>query len=212
MSSLLPRTFYLRPDVVQISRELLGKRLFTCLPLAPSGRGGNRRRILTGGTIVETEAYAGPEDGASHAHNNRRTPRTDIMFHAGGVAYVYLCYGMHALFNIVTNVEGIPHAILVRALEPTHGLEAMRQRRGKARVDRTLTAGPGCLARAMGITPRHSAESLAGPRIWLEDQPMALAPRHIQAGPRVGVAYAGAHARRPWRFRIRGNQWTSRPA
>lgn len=190
--------FYRRADVVRISRELLGQYLFT--------RIGDQG--LTGGRIVETEAYAGATDRASHAYGNRRTRRTAVMYSTGGVAYVYLCYGLHSLFNIITGVMGIPHAVLIRALEPTHGIPVMLRRRHKARLDRTLTAGPGALAQALGITVRHSGQSLLGNEIWLE-KGIALHPEQIVATPRIGVDYAGAHAKRPWRFRVRASAWTS---
>ena len=131
-SKKLPISFFLRSDVIRISKELLGKYLFTRF------QSGD----LTGGLIVETEAYAGAEDRASHAYGNRRTQRTDVMFHRGGVAYVYLCYGIHALFNIITNLEGIPDAILIRAIHPTHGLQVMLRRRGRKKLDYSLTSGP----------------------------------------------------------------------
>lgn len=194
----LPLDFYRRADVVRIGRDLLGQYLFTRI----GGRG------VTGGRIVETEAYAGATDRASHAYGNRRTRRTAVMYEAGGVAYVYLCYGLHSLFNIITGVEGIPHAVLIRALEPTHGIPLMIERRRKARLDRTLTAGPGALAQALGITVRHSGQSLQSNEIWLEQGP-ALRPAEIVATARVGVDYAGADAKRPWRFRVRESAWTS---
>lgn len=190
--------FYRSADVVQVSRDLLGQYLFTRI-------GGKE---LTGGRIVETEAYAGATDRASHAYGNRRTRRTAVMYSAGGVAYVYLCYGLHALFNIITNVENIPHAVLIRALEPTHGIPVMLRRRRKLRLDRTLTAGPGALARALGITVRHSGQSLLGNEIWLE-KGIELRPGEVVATTRVGVDYAGADAKRLWRFRVRASAWTS---
>ena len=202
--------FYRRADVVRISQDLLGQYLFTRIggQSLPAYGGAEGDQGLTGGRIVETEAYAGATDRASHAYGNRRTRRTAIMFEAGGVAYVYLCYGLHALFNIVTSVKGIPHAVLIRALEPTHGIPVMLQRRRKARLDRTLTAGPGALAQALGITVRHSGQSLQGGKIWLE-QGMKLPPKQIGSTTRVGVDYAAADAKLPWRFRVRASAWTS---
>jgi DNA-3-methyladenine glycosylase len=195
----LPVEFYRRDNVCAISRELLGKRLCTRLNGAP----------LTAGIIVETEAYAGPEDRASHAYDNRRTERTDVMFRSGGVAYVYLCYGIHSLFNVVTNVRGIPHAILIRAIEPTHGISTMlRRRRHKAPGPR-LSAGPGALSEALGIKTRHSGIRLTGKRIWIDDTGTHIPDADILCSPRVGVDYAGHHANRPWRFRIRTSRWTS---
>lgn len=186
--------FYRGEDVVRISQDLLGQYLFTRI-------GG---RIVTGGRIVETEAYAGATDRASHAYGNRRTRRTAVMYEAGGVAYVYLCYGLHSLFNIITGTVDVPHAVLIRALEPTHGIPRMLQRRCKLRLDRTLTAGPGALAQALGITVLHSGHSLLGNEIWLE-KGMTLSSKQIVASPRIGVEYAGPDAKRPWRFRVRAN-------
>ena len=197
----LSLAFYRRTDVVAISRELLGKYLFARVP----GVG------LAGGRIVETEAYAGPEDRASHAHGNRRTSRTEIMFHAGGVAYVYLCYGMHALVNVVTGIAGVPHAILLRAVEPTHGIDLMLARRGRKQVGRRLTGGPGMMSQALGIDTSCNGLSLRGGRIWIEDRGSDVAEEDIVASPRVGVDYAGADAAWPWRFRIRASRWTSLP-
>ncbi len=195
MAARLPLSFYRRADVVRISRALLGRYLFTRI-------GGNN---VTGGIIVETEAYAGATDRASHAYGNRRTRRTEVMFQAGGVAYVYLCYGLHCLFNIITNVDGVPHAVLVRGIFPTHGLDVMRaRRRGLARSDRLLAAGPGTLTQALGITLAQNGVSLLGDRVWLEDG-LDLPDRCIIAAPRVGVAYAGADAQKPWRFMLRGD-------
>ena len=195
----LPRSFYTGADVLAISRALLGKTLLTRI-----GSG------VTGGMIVETEAYAGREDRASHAHAGRRTPRTEVMYRIGGTAYVYLCYGIHALFNVVTNQEGEPHAVLIRAIEPTVGIPHMLRRRARERLDRTLTAGPGTLSRALGIDVRHTATDLTGhTTIWIEDRGVSPRPRDILASPRIGVDYAGPHAHRPWRFSIRDNPWVS---
>jgi DNA-3-methyladenine glycosylase len=108
----LPSEFYIRTDVVQVARDLLGKVLYTSF-----------NHEITAGIIIETEAYAGVTDKASHAYNNRRTARTEIMYRTGGTAYVYLCYGIHSLFNIVTSVEDNPHAVLIRGIEPLHGIE-----------------------------------------------------------------------------------------
>lgn len=191
-------SFYQRPDVIQIGQELLGLHLFTFFD-----------GCLTGGKIVETESYKGAEDKACHAYKNRRTPRTEVMFAKGGVAYVYLCYGMHHLFNIVTHEEGTPHAILIRAIEPLYGVETMLKRRKKQKVERPLTAGPGALSQALGIQRAHTGESLAGNSIWLEDVNGPTKADQIIASPRVGIAYAEEHATLPWRFRIKGSAWTS---
>ena len=191
MSKLL-REFYVRPSVVQIAKDLLGKYLLTLL-----------EDTATGGMIVETEAYAGPEDRASHAYNSRRTSRTEIMFHEGGVAYVYLCYGIHHLFNIVTNVEGIPHAILIRAIEPSDGIDQMLLRRNMKEVSPKLSGGPGTLTQALGIKTTHTQTDLTDEQIWLEDRGFLVPEDEIIAGPRVGVSYAGEDAENPWRFQLK---------
>jgi DNA-3-methyladenine glycosylase len=181
--------FYQRDDVILIAKELIGKALFSYI--------GN---TLTGGIIIETEAYRGPEDRACHAFNHRRTLRTEVMFHDGGVAYVYLCYGMHNMLNIVTATSGIPHAVLIRAITPTHGLETMLQRRNKMQMDRTLTNGPGSVCQAFGITRDHNGLSLQGPTLWVEDTDLKVDPLQIVVTPRIGIDYAGPDAKLPWRF------------
>jgi DNA-3-methyladenine glycosylase len=195
----LRKSFYLRSDVVGISRELLGKYLFT------RKKGG----AVTGGIIVETEAYSGPEDRASHAYGNRRTARNEIMFHVGGVVYVYLCYGIHSLLNVVTNREGIPHAILIRAVQPVRNPRLMLRRRKKKVLDRTVAGGPGALGAALGIDCSYNGKSLLGNEIWIEDRGDRVASRDVVASPRIGVAYAGPDAARRWRFRVRDSEWTS---
>ena len=185
----LTSSFYDRDDVVQISRELLGKVL--CTNLA----GGITRAIIT-----ETEAYAGVGDRASHAYGGRRTKRTEPMFAAGGIAYVYLCYGIHHLFNVVTGAADTPHAILLRAGKPLQGTAIMLQRRGKSRVEKSLLAGPGSLAKAMGITTALSGQSLLDNRVWIENHQFVVAESAIKSGPRVGVGYAQEDASRPYRF------------
>lgn len=187
----LRREFYLRGDVVGVARDLLGKVLCTRI----DGQ-------VTGAVITETEAYAGADDRASHAFGNRRTARTEPMFAAGGTAYVFLCYGMHYLFNVVVGKRDAPLAVLIRAGEPFAGVELMRQRRGMSQQGRPLLAGPGRLAQALGITTAYSGISLLGRRIWLEERGIAVTANDVVAGPRVGVAYAGEDAARPYRFRI----------
>ena len=185
----LNKKFYLRDDVVQISKELLGKYLFT-----------NFNGKLTGGIITETEAYNGIVDRASHAFGGRRTARTDIMFWEGGVAYVYLCYGIHSLFNVVTNKNNTPHAVLIRGIKPTHGIEVMLKRRKKKSVDRTLTNGPGSVAQALGIHYSHTGMSLLGKTIWIEDRLEKVDPLQIKRTKRIGVEYSGDSAHLPYRF------------
>lgn len=186
-----PLTFYRRPDVLQIGKELLGKLLFTKF----DGK-------LTGGIIIETESYKGAEDKACHAYKNRKTERTRVMFENGGVAYIYLCYGIHHLFNIVTHQEGEPHAVLIRALHPTQGIETMLQRRKKDNVTPALTGGPGTVSQALGIHTKHSGTSLIGDQIWIEDHGIEIPLDHILCSPRIGVDYAEEHALLPWRFHL----------
>ncbi len=199
-SRKLTASFFLRPDVIKISRDLLGKYLFT--------RIGNN--TVTSGMIVETEAYSSPHDRASHAYGNKYTKRTEVMYRRGPVAYVYLCYGLHWLFNITTNIEGIPHAVLIRAIQPVKGIDLMLERRGKKKYDYRLTSGPGAVAQALGICGRHSGASLIGREIWLE-KGIKVSPAMICASPRIGVSYAGKDACLPWRFYIRGNPCVCRP-
>ncbi|WP_295127894.1 DNA-3-methyladenine glycosylase [uncultured Chitinophaga sp.] len=194
----LARAFYEQQDVCKIAKSLLGKVLVTQF-----------NSLRTAGIIVETEAYAGVTDKASHASNGRRTARTEIMYADGGVAYVYLCYGIHHLFNVVTNKKDVPHAVLVRAVEPVEGIDVMMERTGKIRFDHTLTAGPGSLTRALGINTRHTGVVLDGDVIWIEDAPK-IPSAQIIAGTRVGVAYAKEDALLPYRFSIRNNPWVSK--
>lgn len=196
----LPQEFYQGDDVVAISRALLGKYLYTFINGA-----------VTGGYIVETEAYNGVIDKASHAFGNRLTPRTKTMFEQGGIAYVYLCYGIHEMFNVVTSVEGQPHAILIRAINPTDGLDIMQFRRNMPVVKPTITSGPGSVAKAMGISRAVNAVSLQGDTIWIEDRGLAFADDEVAAVPRVGVDYAGDDALLPYRFYVKGNPYVSKP-
>jgi len=195
----LPQSFYEREDVVLIARQLLGKVLVT-----------NFDGIYTSGKIVETEAYAGPHDRASHAYGNRRTARTEIMYSHGGTAYVYLCYGIHHLFNVVTYKKDVPHAVLIRGLEPLEGIEDMLARRGKELLQPSVTAGPGALSMAMGIHTRHTGLSLLGNEIWIEDRGIPVNEKDIVASTRVGVAYAREDAYLPYRFSIKGNKYVSK--
>lgn len=194
----LSRDFYLRDDVVAISNELLGKVLCTQID-------GDLTKII----ITETEAYAGVNDKASHAYGNKRTKRTEPMFGQGGTAYVYLCYGIHYLFNVVTNTRDIPHAVLIRAGIPLVGTEVMLRRRNKAQVDKSLLGGPGSLAKALGITTEHSGLSLLDSQIWIEDQGIEIADDAVLVAPRVGVDYAADDALRPYRFRLSAHQTES---
>lgn len=194
----LPREFYTRTNVITIARDLLGKLLV--VPAADGPR--------VSGLIVETEAYRGPKDRASHAYGGRRTNRTETMYGMGGTAYVYFVYGMYYQFNVVTNVEDIPHAILIRAVEPFEGFALMRERRG-AQPDRNLTSGPGKLCLALGIDRRLDRADLLGNEVWVEDRER-ISAQLIASGPRVGIDYAEEWKDKPWRFWIKGNPFVSR--
>jgi len=185
---------------LRVARELLGKRL-----VVPSETGAR-----ASGRVVEVEAYLGVEDRAAHSYGGRRTRRTETMYAAGGTAYVFFVYGMHHQFNVVTGPEGLPHALLVRAVEPEEGIELMRGRRPVSK-ERELTNGPGKLCRALGIDLTFDGEDLtkAG-RVWLEETGVKLKPEQIASGPRIGVAYAAEDALKPWRFWVEGNQYVSR--
>ncbi|WP_460678645.1 DNA-3-methyladenine glycosylase [Mucilaginibacter koreensis] len=196
----LPESFYTSTDVVSIARNLLGKYLFTRL----DGE-------VTGGIIVETEAYNGVIDKASHAYGNRITTRTQTMYAHGGIAYVYLCYGIHEMLNVVTSVEGQPHAVLIRAVEPTEGIDAMLYRRNMALVKPNITAGPGSVGKALGITRKLNGISLQSNELWIEDRDLSYPDEQIKTGPRIGVAYAGADALLPYRFFVKGNPYVSKP-
>lgn len=196
----LPKSFYQRTDVVQISRELIGKKLVS-----------NFNRQRTSGIIVETEAYLGEIDRASHAFGRRRTARTEVMFGEGGLAYVYLCYGIHYLFNVVVSPAGLPHAILIRALEPVEGIAEMLKRCKKTQLDYTLTSGPGNLTRALGITTQQTGDSLIrNSPVWIEETNVAVDESNIVSGTRVGVAYAKEDAFLPYRFTLKDNPFISK--
>lgn len=195
----LNESFYTRTDVVQVAKDLLGKVLVT-----------NINDVLTSGMIVETEAYAGVADKASHAFGGRRTKRTETMYAHGGTAYIYLCYGIHHLFNVVTNVADVPHAVLIRGIEPLEGIEDMLQRRRKPGLQPSLTAGPGALSEALGIKNVHDHKSLLGDTIYIEDRGINVHEEDIIKGTRVGVAYAKEDALLPYRFSIKGNRYVSK--
>ena len=190
--------FYQRSNVVAIAKELVGKILVT-----------NWKGIVTSGRIVETEAYAGVIDKASHASGGRRTARNEIMYAAGGYAYVYLCYGIHHLFNVVTNSEDEPHAVLIRAIDPIEGIEEMLLRTNKKKLDTTLTRGPGNVSKALGILTKHSGTSLMGDKIFIVEDETAFSRKEIAASPRIGVDYAGRDALLPYRFYVKGNPFVS---
>ncbi|WP_235921010.1 DNA-3-methyladenine glycosylase [Foetidibacter luteolus] len=195
---ILNQSFYQRGSVLQIAKDLLGKLLVTTF----NGQ-------LTAARIVETEAYNGVVDKASHAYNGRRTARTEIMYAPGGTAYVYLCYGIHHLFNVVTNIENIPHAVLIRAAEPVEGETVMLQRMGRQKADFSITRGPGNVSRALGIATKHTGLSLLEGDIFIADDGFVIKKAEILATPRIGVDYAGADSALPYRFIIQGNPYVS---
>ena len=196
----LPLSFYQRNDAVLVARELLGKHVYT-----------NIDGQLTGGVIVETEAYQGPEDRGSHAYNHRRTPRNETMFSAGGVVYMYICYGIHDMLNVVTGTVGSSHAVLIRAVDPRVGVDIMRERRNVFTEDARLCRGPGALAKALGLVKAHNGLNLLEDKIWIEDRGELIEEDDIIASGRVGMNFEGPYKTIPWRFYIRGNKNVSRP-
>jgi DNA-3-methyladenine glycosylase len=183
------KEFYLQDDVVKIAVNLLGKKISTLID-----------NKLTAGIVTETEAYAGITDKASHAYNNRRTQRNEVMYHEGGVAYVYLCYGIHYLFNIVTHKKNIPHAILIRSFCPVEGEKEMLRRTGKKNINKDFACGPGKVTKALGINYSHNGCSLTGNVIWLEDTGLKINKKDIRIDKRVGIDYAQEDAGLPYRF------------
>jgi DNA-3-methyladenine glycosylase len=196
-SKILKEAFYTRHDVVTIARELIGKVLVT-----------EWNGEKTSGRIVETEAYNGEIDKASHAFRGM-TKRTEVMFGGGGKAYVYLCYGIHQMFNIVTNKHGIPHAILIRALEPLEGIDIMLERTGKKVLDHTLTKGPGNVGKAMGFHTSQCGLSLQSDELYIVDDGFHVADEAVGISPRIGVGYADEDALLPYRFYVKGNPYVS---
>jgi len=188
---LLPNTYYLHHDVVFLAKDLIGKYLFTKV----DGQ-------LSGGMIIETEAYKGVEDRASHAYRGRRTLRNEMMYAQGGVAYVYLCYGIHSMLNVVTNHKDIPDAVLIRAIYATHGEELILKRTEKQQINLQVTNGPGKVTKALGITLADNGESFQNKRVWIEDRGFDISKVEIQNTPRIGISYAGTDALLPYRFNI----------
>lgn len=195
----LGRDFYLRDDVVQIAKELLGKIIITKFD-------GN----YTAGRIVETEAYAGVLDKASHAYGHRRTNRTEVMFGSGGVSYVYLCYGVHHLFNVVCNTKENPDAVLIRGIEPLQGMETMLTRSNKKQLDASLGRGPGNASKALGIITQHSGLSLQSKNLFLADD--GTNAFEMAVSKRIGIVYAGEHANWLYRFYVKDNPHVSKHA
>jgi len=191
----LSKTFYDRDDVTKIATDLLGKTLFC-----------ESDGIITSGKIVETEAYSYKEK-ACHAHLMKRTKRTEVLFAEPGTVYVYLCYGIHKLFNIVTNKKDIAEAVLIRAVEPLVGKEHMFERRGVKKV-KNLASGPGKLTQAMGIEMSFNRSNLFEEKLWIEDHNVTV--KNIESSPRIGVAYAEEDSHLPWRFTISESAYISK--
>jgi len=193
--NILPKSFYTHPDVVQVAKNLLGKVLITEFD-----------KRLTSGIIVETEAYAGITDKASHAHGGLRSKRTEIMYHEGGIAYIYLCYGIHSLFNVVTNIEGIPHAVLIRAIKPLEGINLMLERIGKNKLGKLSGIGPGRVCKLLGLHYSQTGTAITNDEnghpleIRIEDRGINYDESKIISTPRIGVGYAGEDAKLPYRF------------
>lgn len=194
----LPASFYGRSDVVAITKELLGKILVT-----------NFNDVVTAGRIVEAEAYNGPHDKASHSFGNRRTKRTEVMYASGGVAYVYLCYGIHQMFNVVTNVQDVPNAILIRALEPIIGTNAMLERSNKSVHGFDLTRGPGNVGKALALNTQHTGMSLQSDEVYIADDGLRYSDDEIGITTRIGVEYAAEDSLLPYRFIVKGNKYVS---
>lgn len=190
--------FYKRKNVVAIAKELVGKIVVTKFD-----------GLTTSGRIVEAEAYVAMIDKASHAFGGRRTAKNEHMYASPGTAYVYICYGMHQMFNIVTNEKDVPDAVLIRAVEPLEGINIMLQRTGKEKLDFTLTKGPGNVGKALGIFKKHSGLHLLDDEIYLADDGFELKENQIGISGRIGVASAGADALLPYRFYVRGNKYVS---
>jgi len=195
---VLPLSFYWDMHVTDVAKSLLGKLLIT-----------NFHQQLTIGRIVETEAYNGVEDRASHAFGGRYTPRTKTIYAQGGCAYVYLCYGIHEMFNVVTGSENTPHAILIRAIEPVTGIAIMQQRMGKNKADYSIGRGPGNVTKALGIHRQHNGRLLTETDLYIADDGFKVLPTDIVITQRIGVDYAGEDALLPYRFFLKNNPYVS---
>lgn len=201
-NKFISKAFYLQSKPHDIAKYLLGKVIETSF-----------NNKITSGRIVELEVYKAPEDKGSHAYNNKRTPRTNTLFEEGGIAYVYLCYGIHHMFNFVTGPKDYAHAILLRAIEPLTGIDIMLKRRKLSTVTKQLSNGPGKAGQALGIRTTHDRQSICdtSSNIIVWDDDLTLSESAIVKSPRVGIAYAEECAHWPWRYRINDNAWTSKP-
>jgi len=194
----IPLSFYTRKDVVEIAKELIGKIIVT-----------NFNGSITSGRIVETEAYVAITDKASHSFGGKRTARNEHMYDAAGTAYVYICYGMHQMMNIITNDKNIPDAVLIRSVEPLEGIDIMLKRTGKKILDKTLTRGPGNVGKALGIFKHHSGNHLLGNQIYLMNDNAKINETKIGTSVRIGVESAGPDSLLPYRFYLKGNKYVS---
>lgn len=195
----LGKDFYMQNDVALLAQMLLGKVVVT-----------NFNRQYTAARIVETEAYAGIADRASHAYKGRRTQRTEVMFGEGGTAYVYLCYGIHHMFNIVTNQKDIPDAVLIRGVEPLEGKEWIQKRFSKTKWQSSFGRGPGNAGKALGIFTRHTGHSLQQQQFFIGDDGLEIKNRMVSK--RIGVDYAGPHAQWLYRFFIKDHPQVTKHA
>nr|WP_042291857.1 DNA-3-methyladenine glycosylase [Nonlabens ulvanivorans] len=200
MSEKLTISYYQHHDVVELSRDLIGKKIVS-----------NINGELTSGIITETEAYRGFDDKACHAHLGRFTDRTRVMYEPGGVAYVYLCYGIHHLFNIITNTDGNADAILIRAVEPVQGVDIMLKRRNKEKLDKTLTSGPGNFSKAFALDKSQYGADLTGDEVWIEKNDLLrFRESDITSTTRIGIDYAGDDKHLPWRFYLNTSKYVSK--
>ena len=188
----LPLDFYTDEDTINIAKQLLGKVLYT-----------NIDNVICSGIIYETEAYCGIEDKACHAYNNKITNRNKVMYLHGGVSYIYLCYGLHHLFNVVTNKKNIPHAVLIRAIKPLEGIKQILKRRRQKKLIPNICNGPGNSSQAMGIKTELNGQLLNGNIIWIEDLNIKIEQHRVESSPRIGIDYAQEYANMPWRFFIK---------
>ncbi len=191
MNDKLNKKFFLRQDVVRVAKDLIGKSIHTQID-----------NLHTSALITETEAYAGVTDKASHAYGGRRTQRTETMYREGAIAYVYFCYGMHYLFNIVTNIKNIPHAVLIRGIYPLEGIDIMLKRVQKSHFTMQMGSGPGKVTKLLGINKSHDATSVLGKTIWLSKEHDCIDDSFIMTSKRIGIDYAGEDVLLPYRFYI----------
>jgi len=188
---VLSKEFYVRDNVVEIAKELLGKVLVT-----------KNNGKITAGIIVETEAYNGIYDKACHAYNGRKTERNKVMYEEGGISYVYFCYGMHYLFNVVTNQKNVPDAVLIRGIIPQKGKDIIFQRISEKSLKKGVLNGPGKVTKALKIDKSLNGVSLMSNKIWIEDEGIKIPNNHIITTTRIGIDYAEEDALLPYRFLV----------